>query len=111
MSGHSKWATTKHRKGAKDAARAKVFAKLIRQVEVAAREGGPDPDSNAALRTMFQKARDASREDGAKRGEDHRPGDPAGVARVQERHGVADGLERPDLSRADEHRAEPHGHE
>ena len=39
MSGHSKWATTKHQKGAKDAARAKVFAKIIRQVEVAAREG------------------------------------------------------------------------
>jgi YebC/PmpR family DNA-binding regulatory protein len=60
MSGHSKWATTKHRKGAKDAARAKVFAKLIRQVEVAAREGGGDPEANASLRTMFQKARDAS---------------------------------------------------
>jgi YebC/PmpR family DNA-binding regulatory protein len=60
MSGHSKWATTKHRKGAKDAARAKVFAKLIRQVEVAAREGGGDPDANASLRTMFQKAREAS---------------------------------------------------
>jgi hypothetical protein len=44
MSGHSKWATTKHRKGAKDSARAKVFAKLIRQVEVAAREGGGDVD-------------------------------------------------------------------
>ena len=60
MSGHSKWATTKHRKGAKDSARAKVFAKLIRQVEVAAREGGGDPNTNAALRTMFQKAREAS---------------------------------------------------
>ncbi|MHB2027245.1 MAG: YebC/PmpR family DNA-binding transcriptional regulator [Acidimicrobiales bacterium] len=60
MSGHSKWATTKHRKGAKDSARAKVFAKLIRQVEVAAREGGGDPNANAALRTMFQKAREAS---------------------------------------------------
>ncbi|MGH9020580.1 MAG: YebC/PmpR family DNA-binding transcriptional regulator [Acidimicrobiales bacterium] len=60
MSGHSKWATTKHRKGAKDSARAKVFAKLIRQVEVAAREGGGDPASNATLRTMFQKAREAS---------------------------------------------------
>jgi len=60
MSGHSKWATTKHRKGAKDSARAKVFAKLIRQVEVAAREGGGDPTSNAALRTMYQKAREAS---------------------------------------------------
>ena len=60
MSGHSKWATTKHRKGAKDSARAKVFAKLIRQVEVAAREGGGDAAANAALRTMFQKAREAS---------------------------------------------------
>src|ERR1700679_162310 len=60
MSGHSKWATTKHRKGAKDSARAKVFAKLIRQVEVAAREGGGDLDTNASLRTMYQKARDAS---------------------------------------------------
>ncbi len=60
MSGHSKWATTKHRKGAKDSARAKVFAKIIRQVEVAAREGGGDPSANASLRTMFQKAREAS---------------------------------------------------
>ena len=60
MSGHSKWATTKHRKGAKDQARAKVFAKLIRQVEVAAREGGGDVNANAALRTMYQKAREAS---------------------------------------------------
>jgi YebC/PmpR family DNA-binding regulatory protein len=60
MSGHSKWATIKHKKGAADKARAKVFAKLIRQVEVAAREGGPDPDANPTLRTMFQKARDNS---------------------------------------------------
>src|SRR4051812_50062572 len=60
MSGHSKWATIKHQKGAKDAKRGKVFAKLIRQVEVAAREGGGDPDSNPTLRTMFQKAREAS---------------------------------------------------
>ena len=60
MSGHSKWATTKHRKGAKDSARAKVFAKLIRQVEVAAREGGGDAATNAALRTTYQKAREAS---------------------------------------------------
>lgn len=60
MSGHSKWATIKHQKGAKDKARGKLFAKLIRQVEVAAREGGGDPDSNPTLRTMFQKARDAS---------------------------------------------------
>jgi YebC/PmpR family DNA-binding regulatory protein len=60
MSGHSKWATIKHQKGAKDKARGKLFAKLIRQVEVAAREGGGDPDSNATLRTMWNKARDAS---------------------------------------------------
>ncbi|CAB4772923.1 MAG: YebC/PmpR family DNA-binding transcriptional regulator [Actinobacteria bacterium] len=60
MSGHSKWATTKHRKGAQDRARAKLFAKLIRQVEVAVREGGADANSNAALRTAFQKARDGS---------------------------------------------------
>lgn len=60
MSGHSKWATIKHQKGAKDKARGKQFAKLIRQVEVAAREGGGDADANPTLRTMFQKARDAS---------------------------------------------------
>src|SRR3546814_18497439 len=60
MSGHSKWATIKHKKGAADAARGKLFAKLIRQVEVAAREGGGDTDMNPTLRTMFQKARAAS---------------------------------------------------
>jgi YebC/PmpR family DNA-binding regulatory protein len=60
MSGHSKWATTKHRKGAQDKARGKLFAKLIRQVEVAAREGGGDLNANATLRTMYAKARDAS---------------------------------------------------
>jgi len=60
MSGHSKWATIKHKKAATDQRRAKVFAKLIRQVEVAAREGGGDPDANPTLRTMFQKARDNS---------------------------------------------------
>jgi YebC/PmpR family DNA-binding regulatory protein len=60
MSGHSKWATIKHQKGAKDKARGKLFAKLIRQVEVAAREGGGDPDLNPTLRTMWNKARDAS---------------------------------------------------
>ncbi len=60
MSGHSKWATTKHRKAAVDKARAKVFAKVIRQLEVAAREGGGDITANATLRTMFDKARAAS---------------------------------------------------
>ena len=60
MSGHSKWATIKHQKGAKDKVRAKVFAKVLRQVEVAAREGGPDMTANASLRTMYTKAREAS---------------------------------------------------
>jgi len=60
MSGHSKWATIKHKKGAADKKRAKLFAKLIKQVEVAARQGGGDMDANATLRTMYQKARDSS---------------------------------------------------
>ena len=60
MSGHSKWATIKHKKAANDKARGKLFAKVLRQVEVAAREGGGDPEMNPTLRTMFQKARDAS---------------------------------------------------
>ncbi|CAN5768135.1 YebC/PmpR family DNA-binding transcriptional regulator [soil metagenome] len=60
MSGHSKWSSIKHQKGAKDKARGKLFAKLIRQVEVTARAGGSDMESNATLRTMYQKARDAS---------------------------------------------------
>ena len=60
MSGHSKWATIKHRKGAADAKRGKLFAKLIKQVEVAARAGGGDLDANPTLRTMYQKARDNS---------------------------------------------------
>jgi YebC/PmpR family DNA-binding regulatory protein len=59
MSGHSKWATIKHKKGAADKARAKVFNKIARQLEVAAREGGPDPTSNASLRTVVQKAKGA----------------------------------------------------
>jgi YebC/PmpR family DNA-binding regulatory protein len=57
MSGHSKWHSIKHKKGAADKARGKLFAKLIRQVEVAARTGGGDLDANPTLRTMFQKAR------------------------------------------------------
>jgi YebC/PmpR family DNA-binding regulatory protein len=60
MSGHSKWATIKHKKAATDQARGKLFAKLLRQVEVAAREGGGDLEANPTLRTMFQKARDNS---------------------------------------------------
>ena len=60
MSGHSKWATIKHKKGAADAKRGKLFAKLIRQLEIAARSGGGDLDANPTLRSMYQKARSAS---------------------------------------------------
>ena len=60
MSGHSKWATIKHKKGAADKARGKLWAKLIRQVEVAARAGGGDLEANPTLRTMVDKAKGAS---------------------------------------------------
>lgn len=58
MSGHSKWATIKHKKGAADKARGKLFAKLARQIEVAAKSGG-DVDTNPTLRTAVQKAKAA----------------------------------------------------
>ncbi|MGP4019943.1 YebC/PmpR family DNA-binding transcriptional regulator [Saccharopolyspora sp. 5N708] len=57
MSGHSKWATTKHKKAAVDAKRGKLFAKLIKNVEVAARTGGGDPEGNPTLYDAIQKAR------------------------------------------------------
>jgi YebC/PmpR family DNA-binding regulatory protein len=60
MSGHSKWATIKHKKGAADKARGKLYAKILRQVEVAARHGGGDVDANPTLRTYYDKARAAS---------------------------------------------------
>jgi YebC/PmpR family DNA-binding regulatory protein len=60
MSGHSKWSSIKHKKGAADAKRGKLFTKLARAVTVAARDGGGDPDGNPALATAIQKARDAS---------------------------------------------------
>lgn len=57
MSGHSKWATTKHKKAVIDARRGKLFAKLIKNIEVAARLGGGDPDGNPTLYDAIQKAR------------------------------------------------------
>jgi YebC/PmpR family DNA-binding regulatory protein len=57
MSGHSKWATTKHKKAIVDAKRSKLFAKLIKNIEVAARTGGGDPDGNPTLYDAMQKAR------------------------------------------------------
>jgi YebC/PmpR family DNA-binding regulatory protein len=59
MSGHSKWATIKHKKGAADKARGKLFNKIARQIEVAARQGGGDIDANPTLRTAVQKAKAA----------------------------------------------------
>src|SRR5213593_171577 len=60
MSGHSKWHSIKHKKAVVDARRGQHFTKLARAIQVAAREGGGDPDSNAALALAVQKARDAS---------------------------------------------------
>ncbi len=60
MSGHSKWATTKHKKAVVDAKRGKLFAKLIKNIEVAARTGGGDPDGNPTLFDAIQKARKTS---------------------------------------------------
>ena len=60
MSGHSKWATTKHKKAAIDGKRAKLFAKLIKNIEVAARLGGPDTDGNPTLYDAIQKGRKSS---------------------------------------------------
>lgn len=60
MSGHSKWATTKHKKAALDAKRGKLFAKLVKNIEVAARSGGADPAGNPTLYDAIQKARKSS---------------------------------------------------
>ncbi|MFL5914095.1 MAG: YebC/PmpR family DNA-binding transcriptional regulator [Gaiellaceae bacterium] len=60
MSGHSKWSSIKHKKGAADAKRGKLFSKLTRAIIVAAKEGGPDPAGNLALQNAIEKARAAS---------------------------------------------------
>jgi YebC/PmpR family DNA-binding regulatory protein len=60
MAGHSKWANIKHRKSRQDAKRGKLFAKLTRAIEAAARNGGADPSANATLATAIQKAKDGS---------------------------------------------------
>lgn len=57
MSGHSKWATIKHKKAATDAKRGRVFTKLIREISIATREGGADPDTNPRLRTAISAAK------------------------------------------------------
>jgi YebC/PmpR family DNA-binding regulatory protein len=60
MSGHSKWATIRHKKGAADAKRGKIFTKLIKEITVAARQGGGDLDANPRLRTAVDKAKSAN---------------------------------------------------
>ena len=60
MSGHSKWSTIKRKKGAEDAKRGQVFTKIAREIAIAARKGGPDPEANAALRLAMDKARAAN---------------------------------------------------
>ncbi len=60
MAGHSKWANIKHRKGAQDAKRGKIFTKVIKELTVAARIGGGDPDTNPRLRTAIDKAKQAN---------------------------------------------------
>ena len=60
MSGHSKWHSIKHKKGALDAKRGKLFTKIIKEITVAARLGGGDPEANPRLRTVIQKAKEAN---------------------------------------------------
>src|SRR5258708_9682172 len=60
MSGHSKWATIKHKKGATDAKRGRVFTRIIREISIAARIGGGDPNSNPRLRTAILAAKGAN---------------------------------------------------
>ena len=60
MSGHNKWSTIKRKKGALDAKRSKIFSKIIKDITVAVKEGGPDPESNARLRLAVQNAKGAN---------------------------------------------------
>jgi YebC/PmpR family DNA-binding regulatory protein len=84
VAGHSKWANIKHRKGRQDAARGKLFAKLIRAIESAARNGGGDVAANPTLATAVQKAKDASvPKDNIDRAIARGSGDTEGVAYVE----------------------------
>ncbi|MCP4652421.1 MAG: YebC/PmpR family DNA-binding transcriptional regulator [Candidatus Omnitrophica bacterium] len=79
MSGHNKWASIKHKKGAADAKRGRLFTKLIREITVAAKEGGGSPDTNARLRTAIDRAKEANMpkdniEKGIKKGTGELPG-------------------------------------
>ncbi len=60
MSGHNKWSTIKHKKGAADAKRSKIFSKIVKEIQVAVKEGGADPDGNPRLRLAIQNAKGVS---------------------------------------------------
>ncbi len=84
MSGHSKWATTKHKKAALDAKRGKLFAKLVKNIEVAARTGGGEPEANPTLFDAMQKARKNSvPQDNIERARKRGAGEEAGGAEWQ----------------------------
>ncbi len=87
MAGHSKWANIKHRKAAADAKKGKVFTRLIKEITVAARMGGGDPDSNPRLRMMLDKARDANMtKDSVQRAVQRGTGELEGVAYEEARY-------------------------
>jgi YebC/PmpR family DNA-binding regulatory protein len=80
MSGHSKWHTIKHKKGAADAKRGKVFTRIIKEITIAARNGGGDPDSNPRLRTIIAEAKSVNMPaDNIKRAIRRGTGEEAGV--------------------------------
>jgi YebC/PmpR family DNA-binding regulatory protein len=84
MSGHSKWSSIKHKKGAADAKRGKLFTKLARAITVAARDGGGNPDANPALALAIQKARDSSMpKDNIQRAIDRGTGEGADAAMIE----------------------------
>lgn len=85
MSGHSKWASIKHKKAATDAKKGKLFTKLARAVTIAARDGGGDPESNPALALAIQKARDASMpKDNIQRAVDRGTGEGSDAAAIEQ---------------------------
>ena len=86
MSGHSKWSTIKHKKGAADAKRGKLFTKLTRAIIVAAKEGGGDPAANLALQNAIEKATLVLDAEGQ-----HRARDREGLRRRRRREPVRDG--------------------
>jgi YebC/PmpR family DNA-binding regulatory protein len=85
MSGHSKWSSIKHKKGAADAKRGKLFTKLARAITIAARDGGGEPDANPSLALAIQKARDNSMpKDNIQRAIDRGTGEGADAAAIED---------------------------